>query len=109
MTRGLEYQGETIAIAPENIEKIQAAVEALREKTIPAEPLRQSQGPKPPPIAVNDESISRFNRKLDGVVKELRRMIKGELTMAAKLKLYAVARSGIRDLERVSSRVNPAG
>jgi hypothetical protein len=101
---GLEYQGETIAITPENSEKIHAAVEALREKTAP----RQAPAPGLRPIPIDDQSISRVNRKLDGVLEELRRMTEVELTMATKLKLFAVARSGIRRLERVSGRLDPA-
>lgn len=103
----VESQGETITIAPDNSKKIHAAVEAMREEAVRDAPGREVRVGKRRRIAVDEESISRFSRKMAGVVEELRRMTEAELTVAAKLKLHAAARAGIRYLERVSSRLDP--
>jgi hypothetical protein len=72
--KSIEYNGETIALTGENAQRVTAAVQALRQATVPKREPKAAIAPAPAPPLRLDERIDALRRRAYGIDAELRQV-----------------------------------
>jgi hypothetical protein len=95
--RALHYDGQVIALLPENAEKLAEAVEKLRHRGVPE-----------PAALPADERINRIERRLAQLEAEISALARSEpRTSLTKMRLASVVIAARKKLERLELAIGP--